>query len=326
MRASIIYLAIALFCICSPDGYSQDSSNEGLPDKKFHFGFIYPVTSDGWASRQYCYNFSFSMIESQVGGVHGFALAPLTNIFHGPSNGCVISGVGTYAKDSFKGVEVGPLFNINRGDMNGVAFSGVFNSVKGSMKGLQFGVVNQAQSLSGVQFGVLNICDSVSGGVPIGLINIVKNGYLKFEFLFEETLNNTVNMKLGTPQFYTIFAGGVHYASAKAYVASGMGFGRIVHDSARSSASLDLLCYSIYSHMDEDQLNLLNQLRLTFTTRLSDGLKLVWGPSVNVMYSKNKEGKDLDLATEMVPYHLWRKQGDNWDLKMWPGVVAGIRF
>ena len=108
-------------------------------------------------------------------------------------NGVQLSGLGSLARDSLRGVQFGGVFssaktadgvqfggvfNTVYGDLNGYQFSGVMNQLGGTMDGGQFaGTFNQAKDIRGVQIsGVANFADGHIRGVQAtGIVNVSGN-------------------------------------------------------------------------------------------------------------------------------------------------------
>jgi len=81
------------------------------------------------------------------------------------------------------GLQIAPVAIVQDGGMDGTQISllGVSERV---MNGLQVGVVNVSKKIRGVQIGLFNYCDAESGVFQIGLVNVVKDGWLPFMILF----------------------------------------------------------------------------------------------------------------------------------------------
>jgi hypothetical protein len=91
-----------------------------------------------------------------------------------------IQAVGTLGMaDNVSGAQIAPV-TLCSNSVTGVQL-GVVNLSK-PLTGLQAGAVNIAEDVTGLQFGVFNYAEEK--GLQIGLINIIKGGFIPFTILF----------------------------------------------------------------------------------------------------------------------------------------------
>jgi hypothetical protein len=159
-----------------------------------------------------------------------------------------LSGVqGGFINTAIGGVDgaQGGFINITAGDTRGV--QGGFINTTGALNGIQGGFINTAarggrgiqagfanvsmQKLRGTQLGFFNYADSIEGGVPVGVISIVRNGgYRAVEYGFSEFFPVGLGVKLGVERFYTTLS--VAYNPIDGQIpenlATGFGIGSIV--------------------------------------------------------------------------------------------------
>ncbi|MEM6967056.1 MAG: STN domain-containing protein [Bacteroidota bacterium] len=290
------------------------------------------------------------------GKTHGVQASGLMNVSSRGSTGIQASGVGNFAGyDSKAGIQASGVFNVNRGNnniqvaglfnhgrkKNNIQVAGLFNVARGTTNIQAAGLMNIAHRVMGAQIGLINIADTA--GATIGLINIVKKGYNRFEISGAEVLYFNAELKLGSRGFYNIFHFGYRPMTAgdvDGYFAFGYGFGRVFKTKkARVHHNLELLATQIgWNETEQEQnLNLLNQLRWAVDLRVGRSTSLFFGPTVNLIVSKwvNEDQGTYDL--DILPYTMFEKVNNNTSAGMitnttptylagWIGVNAGIRF
>lgn len=130
-----------------------------------------------------------------VAGEHGkwFQAAGLANIAGETYTGIQVGGLLNVIGEQGSGFQASGLFNVVGEDFTGFQASGLFN-VTGSVlngfqlspinvavhsKGVQIGVVNLGDVSDGLQIGVVNYSKNENNGVPFGLVNLAKNGFVR---------------------------------------------------------------------------------------------------------------------------------------------------
>jgi len=172
------------------------------------------------------------------GNTTGIQMASLFN-FSSSADAGQFAGVANVVENDFKGMQASIFFNKSGKLSNSVQASGLVNVTEGTTKvqisglfnkaknveGFQIGgLMNVAENVKGFQLAFINISDTVSG-VPIGLINIVKEGgYNRFEISGGEMLHFNAQLKLGSPRFYNVFHIGTRLPEVAKYV-WGLGYG-----------------------------------------------------------------------------------------------------
>jgi len=272
----------------------------------------------------------------QAAGLMNFAgkaeatqAAGLMNWVEGDVAGLQVSGLLNLAGGNAAALQVAGAFNFNRGDAK-VQVGGIFNVARDVEIGQFGGLLNVAKEVKGFQVAFLNISDTVSG-VPIGLINIVKHGYNKFEIYGGEGLHGNLQLKLGANAFYNIFHVGARYPQGDSTYTWGLGYGigTVSVVSPKSSFNFELMAI----HISENEawtntLNSVGQFRFLWNHQLGKSIGFFLGPTANVMVSqlRNAETGETGLSP-IVPYALIdEKINASTTLKGWVGVNAGFRF
>lgn len=343
--------------------FSFGPSDDSTVLRPYHFGLLYPLSTNGVQADRYVNRLSFQLLAGTAAGLEGFELAGIGNVEKryvkgmqvggvynivagGPEpdssagipgytlQGWQVAGVLNLSRGKSDGVQIGGVTNISQ-DLNGAQIAGVLNKAH-RVKGAQIGgVLNRARHVSGVQIGLINIADSLSG-VPIGLINIVKkNGYRRLEAYHADDFFANLTYKIGVPHFYNMLALGAERGGAQRW-GYGAGFGAEWTLAKALRLNTDLLSYYVveasYESFPEGlfenyQLNLLNKFRLLATLQLGRRLALFGGPVYNVFVSEHEQPGDSRVGSRLVTETFYdHTSSDGVNVKMWIGFNAGIRF
>ena len=314
---------IAAFIILL-NGSAMAQSTTGK-HKKAQVTFLYPLGSNGMA-RDYSHQFSFNMLFGMNGGVRGFELGGIGNYNDGDVSGFQLAGTVNVNKGATRGVQLSGTANINMGPTRGFQLA-VANIVQGEAEGMQLGVLNTTTKLKGVQLGVVNIAGERDGGIPIGIINVVKNGYYAIETTGGEALYANVNFKMGVEQFYTIFKLGYSSFNDEPIYSYGLGFGTLISLKDRHQLSVDISSNAIvydnnWSDVWDEDLNVLNKLDVNYRYQLTPKLSLMAGPSLNVYTTRQKIGDSF--GTLDIPGGFHTSESDDKKTTMWIGINAGL--
>jgi hypothetical protein len=156
-----------------------------------------------------------------MAGMQGVQMAGAFAAAGGPSAGLQLSGAVNVCTDLLTGVQIAGAGNYAR-EINGPQISVV--NVSESVNGAQIGVVNIAGSVRGTQVGLLNFA-RVIDGVPIGLLTFEQAGRQALEVWWDGGTLVRLGFKLGSRYTYTLFSGGVDWASSPVRWSYGLGFG-----------------------------------------------------------------------------------------------------
>jgi hypothetical protein len=267
----------------------------------------------------------FNWVKEDVAGLQA---SGIFNLSGGHARAIQASGVFNASGGDAK-VQTAGAFNLSRGNAK-VQVSGVFNVAKNVEIGQFGGLLNVAKGeVKGVQIGFLTISDTVSG-VPIGIVNIVKRGYNKFEIYGSEILHGNFQLKLGANAFYNIFHIGARVPQSNGNYVWGFGYGigTVSILSPKSHLNYELMAI----HISENEpwtntLNSIGQFRFLCNHQLGKKIGLFFGPTVNVMLSMLRNPETGEIRSAVVPYTLVDEDlSKNTNLKAWVGVNAGFRF
>lgn len=281
------------------------------------------------------------------GGVDGVQAAGIFNINGAELSGVQAAGIFNHTEGTFEGVQAagifnlagageglqaGGIFNLAGGPVKGVQGAGIFNAapahrglqaagianVSEKFQGMQVGLVNVAEEAEGMQVGLVNIASRMRGA-PLGLINIIGDGIHEVEIGAHDTAPAQLTARLGSRWFYTTLTAGARFTDDLYLAGAGLG-GRF---ELTDTWYLDLggtsqQIYDADRGFDTDTVDLINRVHLTAGWRLSDDLRLVFGPALNILVSKERDGDDLAFGLGTL-YH----SGDL-NIRLWPGASAGL--
>lgn len=280
----------------------------------------------------------------------GVQTAGLFNKVNGKVTGLQAAGLYNQAGDDVFGMQVSGAVNIARNKADAVQVAGLVNYAGGQTKSQISGLVNIAgdvdwsqtsslfnkgKTVKGFQFGLINVADTVVMG-SYGLLNFIRRGYNRIEVSGNEALYTNLAFKLGTRQFYNIFHFGARWDQFTtgdqqgSFMSWGLGYGLGTTITLGSRSLLNMEAVAI--HLNElepwtNELNLLNQLRLTYDIRLGRKFSMFAGPVANIYVSKVNHNTDpLERRANFAPYTFFDGDDGSTNVKMWVGVQAGFRF
>ena len=254
--------------------------------------------------------------------VGGFQGAGVFNVNEENLNGGQGAGVFNLTKGSLQGAQAAGVFNQLAGDGAGVQIAGIFNSCDGEMTGVQLaGILNTANHfVDGVQVGVVNYADE-NDGVPLGLVSYVKSVGLRYDAWIDESQFGYIGVRSGTSRFYNVVSLGAQGNSPFRWLV-GAGFGYQVQ--FVGDLLLDVGISTAHVNEEGDGwtsgTNLLNKVNCVGVIDLPGVPDLLVGLTLNIWVSDVQDGSDVAQYTLRV-----RQVGTTW-VRVWPGLVAGVRF
>jgi hypothetical protein len=202
------------------------SQTDGEKYAAFQFGFVPPLSTNGFSASQYTNGVSINALLGISKNETGFALGGIANVITNSASGLQIAGLCNFVGNDGRGLLISGLFNavgndytggqlaglLNRsGNVAGIQTAGLGNHAKsitgvqvaglgnrtGDVAGVQIaGLVNVAQHVSGVQIaGIVNIAED--SDCPVGLINLIKNGEKGIAVTYNETGITVVSFRSG---------------------------------------------------------------------------------------------------------------------------------
>lgn len=107
----------------------------------------------------------------------GVQLSAGFNITGNNLNGAQAVGLFNIVGENLEGAQVAGLFNITGETLQGFQIA-AFN-IAGHSAGAQVGIMNVAGNTDGLQMGLVNYTKEMNTGVPIGPVNLAKNGRIR---------------------------------------------------------------------------------------------------------------------------------------------------
>jgi len=246
--------------------------------------------------------------------VHGVSIAGFANVTNGESRGVQLAGFSNIQTGNYRGSQIAGFSNIADGHIDGSQIAAFFNYGK-KVRGTQIGVFNYADSL---------------GGVPIGLVSIVKSGYHKLEVASDEVFYANLSFRTGVKQFYNILTVGMQpqpVDNNTTVWTFGYGLGTAPKLNRWLDLNIDLLSQHVNKGGFTDELSSLNKLYLGLDFRLAKKLSLATGITLNAYFTKTTFTDYPSLFVDYKPNYIYdHTYSNDTNLKMWLGAKVGLRF
>lgn len=275
------------------------------------------------------------------GGARLMQASGFVNVINGNSRLLQGAGFGNIVNGNMDGIQAAGFANINSGNTSGIQVAGFGNVAGGKVAGIQAagfgniapevegiqmaGFLNVAGTVKGIQLGFINVADSIDG-IPVGFLSIVRDGYRKLEISAGDAMNLNFGFKIGVRRFYNIFSIGTQFTGPESTFAYGYGIGSEFYRPDNRYLNIEILSHRFaeerwWSH---DRVNMLNQLRVSFSRDMNERWQIFGGPVLNfhVSWDRENDRGALDIA----PYDLFSFSGQHTDTKVWFGINAGFRF
>jgi hypothetical protein len=259
--------------------------------------------------------------------VAGFANTSLKGM-----NGVQVAGFSNVTLGDSKGVQVAGLGNIQVGDYRGSQIAGLTNIATHKISGSQISTLfNHGRQVRGTQIGLINYADSL-GGIPVGLLSIVKTGYHKIELSADEVFYTNLAFRSGVRKFYTLLHAG--FKPDKSFNAGdssvwtfGYGLGTARKISKKIFLNIDASAQHINKGSFTDAISLLNKIHVGFDFQLTKGFSIYTGATLNGYLTNNDYKEYPVLFTDFKPNVFYDETvSSNNNLKMWLGGKVALRF
>lgn len=146
---------------------------QDLKRNKVHFGFVYPLSTNGINAPADTNNVSIHAIAGVSAVEDGVSIAGVSNIVNSYAKGVQVAGFSNHIGAESKGLLIAGFCNTYK-NAEGLQFSGFSNISSGNISGAQFaGFTNISTQVKGSQFaGFANIArDTVTGHQIAGFMN-----------------------------------------------------------------------------------------------------------------------------------------------------------
>lgn len=269
---------------------------------------------------------------TNLGNTRGVQVAGLANTNLGKMNGVQVAGFSNVTAMPSQGVQVAGFGNVQIGNYVGSQFAGATNIATEKITGSQVSILyNHGREVRGTQIGLINYADTL-GGVPIGLLSIVKKGYHKIELSADEVFYTNLAFRSGVKKFYTqLMAGFKPTQSIEPTDTSVWTFGYGLGTSPRInrwlSIDIDLLSQHVNKGSYTDELSLLNKFYVGLDFQLAKKFSLATGITLNGYLTRPSYTDYPTLFTDFTPNIFFDEDvGSDLNLKMWLGPKVALRF
>lgn len=263
------------------------------------------------------------------GYVIGPQAAGFINVSGGAVSGTQLAGFMNVGRQNLKGVQAAGFMNVGGRHVLGTQIAGFMNVARRDIRGVQVaGFLNAARKVHGSQIGLFNVADSVSG-IQFGFFNFSRKGYRRFELFAMERMQTNVAFKMGNRKFYNIFSAGVNPLHDGPQWSYGYGFGTERELGKKWLLDVDLVCNQVQENTKSwtEDLNLLNQLKLSLAFKPGNRTALFAGPTVNVAVSRVYHKDSGMYGSGIIPdWASFDETDGNTRVAIWAGFHAGVRF
>jgi hypothetical protein len=256
--------------------------------------------------------------------VNGWQVAGLANVGIYEINKVQISGLANYGRENW-GFQLAGLINVAKKENRGFQLAGLVNISGRENRGAQIaGLFNQTRVLNGFQLALFNYVGTVESGVPVGLVNIVRNGmYLRMEVSADEVFYANVGLRAGTRHFYNIFRTGIGESWMVNFT---YGFGTLVKLGESVDLGFDLTTGVVMSTQTGLKYHgLEGKLSPTLDIHLHKTVSLFFGPAANVYWFNT--GSDIK-PNGIAPYTFYDHTFTTGPhrIQLWAGGVVGVKI
>ena len=297
---------------------AQDNSEQYI-ERTVSIAFVPGLSSNGIDAGKVSSRFSLNIIGGNLGRLDGAELGSVFNVEKGDARFFQAGGVLNVVGGDFTGVQLAGVLNTSGGLTRGAQLAGVVNVAR-QLEGAQVGVVNVAGSGRGAQVGVVNVAEDID--VPIGLVNVIKNGQFHVNVYATEFSFANIGIKTGSKVVHTILTLGWQPGSDTQLV-SGLGIGgHIPLDPF--FVDIDAVQHFLvrgFGNWEKNSDRQLTTLRLIGGWQLADGLALTAGPTLNIWTSPWEDGS-------AVPFYnlpIYHREGNS-NVRIWPGFAVGLQL
>ncbi len=249
-------------------------------------------------------------------GVSGVQLAGFSNVTLGNSRGAQIAGFGNVQIGDYRGSQIAGFTNIATKKISGSQISAFYNYGK-NVKGTQIGLFNYADSL---------------GGIPVGLLSIVKSGYHKIELSADEVFYSNLAFRSGARKFHTMIMAGLKPKQSLSPADTsvwtfGYGLGTARKLTRWLYLDLDLSSQHINRGSFTNALSLLNKAYIGLDFQVAKKFSIATGISLNGYMTRTTFTDYPELFTDYKPKIIYDENlNHDINLKMWWGAKVALRF
>lgn len=307
--------AIVLFVFACNVAFAQIGENK---KSSIQVSFVWPIGTNGTDAAEYTNDYSLNLLMGISKNERKLTLGGLSNVILNDAKGVQVAGLSNYVGNSGQGVQWAGLANLNKGRFNGLQVAGLLNTAV-HVHGVQIaGLVNVAKDVKGVQLsGLINIAEN--SDVPIGLINIIKNGEMGIAVTYDGIGNAMASFRSGGKYTYGILGVGYNHKMKKNGWVTEAGLGAHIPVVKWFRINNELKASSVGCDSNEPVFNAGYSLLPAF--RIGRHFELFGGASINYMETKNRSAKNL------FPNHsLWKDDNSARLQQVYIGYLVGMQY
>ena len=271
-------------------------------------------------------------VNTNMGDTRGVQVAGFANTNLGKMNGVQVAGFSNVTVKPSYGVQVAGFGNVQLGDYSGSQFAGLTNIATEKISGSQVSALfNYGRKVHGTQIGLVNYADTL-GGVPIGLLSIVKSGYHKIELSADEIFYTNLAFRTGVRKFHTMLMAGfkpqqsLDPADTSVWT-FGYGLGITPKLNRWWYLDIDISSQHVNKGSFTDALSLLNKVYVGFDFHVAKKFSIATGVTFNGYLTSNTYTEYPTLFTDYQPKIVAERNFSNdTNLKMWWGAKVALRF
>ena len=166
--ASMAFISIFLL------GLSIVSFGQSDSTSTVHFGFVFPLSTNGKHAASYTNRFSLHAIAGLSKAETGAAISGAANLIKQDASGLQLAGAVNVISNNAKGIQIAGAANVIGNDADGIQIAGFANIIKHEAKGAQMaGFMNLTGKSEAAQIaGFANIARNNAKGIQIaGFLN-----------------------------------------------------------------------------------------------------------------------------------------------------------
>lgn len=257
-----------------------------------------------------------------LGILEGIQIAGGANIVGTIFQGIQVAGGANIIGERSEGIQVAGGANIVGTSMEGLQISGGVNIVGKTFDGLQLAPVNIAETVKGFQLGVVNISEEMDGEA-LGVITITKNGQFHINAWADEVAPINLGFKLGTKRIYNLYGLGIKSSGDSTYIIfnGGLGWTLPLNQFFLDFEVIGGPIRRRFSFRNWENTRL-SRLRVIGGWQVIPKLAITAGPTINVYYSKERDGADLPFYDATI----YSTRSGDWWVRIWPGFAVGIQI
>jgi hypothetical protein len=236
--------------------------------------------------------------------------------------GCQMAGGACVGLGNVRGCQVSGGASVCAGRLDGLQLAGGVNVAR-DFSGAQIAPVNITGTGRGVQLGVVNVADDID--VPIGVVNVIKNGQFHLNAWTSEAAVAGIGIKTGSKKVYSVLTLGLRPDGDSSFLLAGFGLGGHISLN-RFFVDIDGVAGNVYRwpHWfwteSADGYRFLTTLRVTGGWQVTDNVAITAGPTANLWLSSHGDARDVPMyGLPVAGFH-------GGSFALWPGFTAGLQL